>query len=323
MRYSVTHDVQTSQPGSTSLAVGRRPGDPRCDPCGDSGHRACRRRAPHHAHRRRPTCGSEPHDALPAGPRRHHAGARGHVRRVRRAAPFRRSKGRAATLRSRADRGYDGRGRAQTSRRTTVPTGSRRGPGTAAALPHRSHRYDATTGGRTHAPDAGRRRGGRLGPSYRPRCPRHDDGHRGGALRRVRTVARRRRPGSRAGRVGPDGRRMVATVTGSFLTAARREEDLAALRAGEVVDVLVVGGGITGAGVALDAASRGLTVALVERHDLASGTSRWSSKLVHGGLRYLAQGKVGIAQESARERAILLVRTAPHLVRPIPGVIPL
>ena len=107
------------------------------------------------------------------------------------------------------------------------------------------------------------------------------------------------------------------------LNAAQRAADLDALASGEVVDVLVIGGGVTGAGAALDAASRGLSVALVERHDLAFGTSRWSSKLVHGGLRYLAQGAVGIAMESARERGIMLARTAPHLVRPIPIVTPL
>jgi glycerol-3-phosphate dehydrogenase len=75
--------------------------------------------------------------------------------------------------------------------------------------------------------------------------------------------------------------------------------------------------------VSLDAASRGLRVALLERADLASGTSRWSSKLVHGGLRYLAHGEVRLAYSSARERAVLMERTAPHLVRPLPMVIPL
>ncbi len=84
----------------------------------------------------------------------------------------------------------------------------------------------------------------------------------------------------------------------------------------------MVGGGITGVGVALDAASRGLRVALVERDDLASGTSRWSSKLVHGGLRYLASGQVGVAWESARERAVLAGVVAPHLIHPLPQVVP-
>ena len=88
------------------------------------------------------------------------------------------------------------------------------------------------------------------------------------------------------------------------------------------VDVVVVGGGVTGAGVALDAATRGLSVVLLERADLASGTSRWSSKLVHGGLRYLAHGEVGLARESARERAVLMAATAPHLVRPLPFLVP-
>jgi glycerol-3-phosphate dehydrogenase len=109
----------------------------------------------------------------------------------------------------------------------------------------------------------------------------------------------------------------------SFLNANRRASDLEALRDGAPLDLLVIGGGVTGAGVALDAASRGLRVALVERRDLAWGTSRWSSKLIHGGLRYLAQGAVGIAMESARERHVLLTRTAPHLVRPIVQTVPL
>jgi glycerol-3-phosphate dehydrogenase len=111
-------------------------------------------------------------------------------------------------------------------------------------------------------------------------------------------------------------------VTGPHLTAARRARDLEVL-ASQQVDVLVVGGGVTGCGIALDAASRGLSVALVEKADLAHGTSRWSSKLVHGGLRYLATGDVGLALESARERGTLMTRTAPHLVRPLPMVVPL
>ena len=89
------------------------------------------------------------------------------------------------------------------------------------------------------------------------------------------------------------------------------------------VDLVVVGLGVTGAGVALDAASRGLDVLAVDAHDLAFGTSRWSSKLVHGGLRYLASLQLGIAHESAVERGILMERTAPHLTRPLPWLLPL
>ena len=88
-------------------------------------------------------------------------------------------------------------------------------------------------------------------------------------------------------------------------------------------DVLVIGLGITGAGVALDAASRGLRVVAVDAHDVAFGTSRWSSKLVHGGLRYLAKGQFDVAHESAVERGILMETTAPHLVRALPILIPL
>ncbi len=112
-------------------------------------------------------------------------------------------------------------------------------------------------------------------------------------------------------------------MTGASLNAARRSAELEALAAGERVDLVVVGGGITGAGVALDAASRGLSVALLERRDLAHGTSRWSSKLVHGGLRYLEHREWGLAWESARERALLMRTIAPHLVRPLPFVTPL
>jgi glycerol-3-phosphate dehydrogenase len=106
------------------------------------------------------------------------------------------------------------------------------------------------------------------------------------------------------------------------LDADRRARSLARLAGGEPVDVLVIGGGITGAGIALDAATRGLTVALVERRDLAHGTSRWSSKLVHGGLRYLAHGEVGVAWESAVERDRLMRVIAPHLIRPVAQVLP-
>jgi glycerol-3-phosphate dehydrogenase len=107
------------------------------------------------------------------------------------------------------------------------------------------------------------------------------------------------------------------------LNETRRATELAALADGEPLDVIVIGGGITGTGIALDAATRGLRVALVEKHDLAFGTSRWSSKLVHGGLRYLASGNVGIARRSAAERGILMTRNAPHLVKAMPQLVPL
>src|SRR3954469_20365272 len=111
-------------------------------------------------------------------------------------------------------------------------------------------------------------------------------------------------------------------MTSGSLNARRRERELAELASGERVDVVVVGGGVTGTGIALAAASRGLSVALVEAHDLAFGTSRWSSKLVHGGLRYLAGGHVGIAHESAVERGHLMRRIAPHLVHALPPLMP-
>ncbi|MGB3894766.1 MAG: glycerol-3-phosphate dehydrogenase/oxidase, partial [Mycolicibacter sinensis] len=107
------------------------------------------------------------------------------------------------------------------------------------------------------------------------------------------------------------------------LNAARRTAELTALAEDPAVDVVVIGGGITGPGIALDAATRGLRVVLAEKHDLAFGTSRWSSKLVHGGLRYLATGNVGIARRSAIERGILMSRNAPHLVRAMPQLVPL
>lgn len=109
----------------------------------------------------------------------------------------------------------------------------------------------------------------------------------------------------------------------SLLNSARRARELDALGASDsAVDLLVIGGGVTGAGVALDAASRGLSVVLAEKHDLAFGTSRWSSKLVHGGLRYLASGDFAVAAESARERHLLMTRIAPHLTHALPQLLP-
>src|SRR5436190_7258607 len=87
-------------------------------------------------------------------------------------------------------------------------------------------------------------------------------------------------------------------------------------------DLVIIGGGITGAGVARDAALRGLRVALVDKGDLARGTSSASSKLIHGGLRYLEQFEFGLVREGTRERA-LLMKNAPHLARPLPFVLPI
>src|SRR3954463_14764499 len=86
----------------------------------------------------------------------------------------------------------------------------------------------------------------------------------------------------------------------------------------EEFDVAIVGGGVVGTGAALDAATRGLSVALVEARDLASGTSSRSSKLIHGGLRYLEQLDFALVKEALHERALLLDRIAPHLVQPLP-----
>jgi glycerol-3-phosphate dehydrogenase len=103
-----------------------------------------------------------------------------------------------------------------------------------------------------------------------------------------------------------------------------RDRDLAIQAlAAEPLDVLVIGGGITGAGTALDATSRGLRVGLVESRDLAAGTSSRSSKLIHGGLRYLEQGDFKLVKEALRERDLLVSRLAPHLVRPVPFLYPL
>src|ERR1700734_3085442 len=88
-------------------------------------------------------------------------------------------------------------------------------------------------------------------------------------------------------------------------------------------DIIVVGGGVVGAGSALDAVTRGLSTAIVEARDWASGTSSRSSKLIHGGLRYLEMLDFGLVHEALRERGLLLDRIAPHLVRPVPFLYPL
>src|SRR5258707_3563367 len=104
------------------------------------------------------------------------------------------------------------------------------------------------------------------------------------------------------------------------LSPIRRAADVARLRR-ERFDVLIIGGGVTGAGAAFDAASRGLSVALVEARDLASGTSSRSSKLIHGGLRYLERLEFGLVAEALHERGLLATRLAPHLVRPVPFLV--
>src|SRR3954471_7718666 len=120
----------------------------------------------------------------------------------------------------------------------------------------------------------------------------------------------------------------MATDSGTFgvergrLGPRQRERNLERLKT-QTFDIVVVGGGVVGAGSALDAASRGLDVALVEARDLASGTSSRSSKLIHGGLRYLEQREFHLVREALRERSLLLNVLAPHLVRPVPFLYPL
>ncbi len=111
-------------------------------------------------------------------------------------------------------------------------------------------------------------------------------------------------------------------ASNGVLDARERSATLSRLAA-ERFDVLVIGGGITGAGAALDAASRGLRVALVEARDLASGTSSRSSKLIHGGLRYLEQRDFKLVYEALRERDLLVAKLAPHLVKPVSFLYPL
>jgi glycerol-3-phosphate dehydrogenase len=112
------------------------------------------------------------------------------------------------------------------------------------------------------------------------------------------------------------------TTDRTLLSPERRRADRDRLTAG-VVDVLVVGGGVTGAGAALDAASRGLSVGLLEARDWAAGTSSRSSKLIHGGLRYLEQLAFPLVHEALQERSRLVSTIAPHLVRPLPFLLPL
>jgi glycerol-3-phosphate dehydrogenase len=115
---------------------------------------------------------------------------------------------------------------------------------------------------------------------------------------------------------------VTADITGGRLGTAEREEAWQRLGS-EMFDLVVIGGGVVGAGTALDAATRGLRVALVEARDLAAGTSSRSSKLFHGGLRYLEQLEFGLVREALRERELMLTLLAPHLVKPVSFLYPL
>ena len=115
---------------------------------------------------------------------------------------------------------------------------------------------------------------------------------------------------------------MTADTNGGRLGTAEREEAWQRLGT-ETFDLVVIGGGVVGVGTALDAATRGLRVALVEARDLASGTSSRSSKLFHGGLRYLEQLEFGLVREALRERELMITRLAPHLVKPVSFLYPL
>jgi glycerol-3-phosphate dehydrogenase len=108
----------------------------------------------------------------------------------------------------------------------------------------------------------------------------------------------------------------------SVLSSEARSRAIAELESGEL-DILVVGGGVVGTGCALDAATRGLRVGIVEARDWASGTSSRSSKLLHGGLRYLEMLDFGLVAEALKERGLHLQRLAPHLARPVPFLYPL
>ncbi len=109
----------------------------------------------------------------------------------------------------------------------------------------------------------------------------------------------------------------------SALSPDARHTAISAMSTQGELDVLVVGGGVVGAGTALDAVTRGLSTGLLEQRDLASGTSSRSSKLIHGGLRYLEMLDFGLVREALQERGLLLTRLAPHLVRPVPFLYPL
>jgi glycerol-3-phosphate dehydrogenase len=107
------------------------------------------------------------------------------------------------------------------------------------------------------------------------------------------------------------------------LSPQHRTEAIERLSSGEELDLLVIGGGVVGTGSALDAVTRGLSTGLIEQRDFASGTSSRSSKLIHGGLRYLEMLDFGLVREALHERGLLVTTLAPHLVRPVPFLYPL
>ena len=116
-------------------------------------------------------------------------------------------------------------------------------------------------------------------------------------------------------------------ANGGALGPEAREASLQRLRdtsqPGQELDILIVGGGIVGTGAALDAVTRGLSVGIVEANDWAAGTSSRSSKLIHGGLRYLEMLDFGLVKEALQERGLLISELAPHLARPVPFLYPL
>jgi hypothetical protein len=186
------------------------------------------------------------------------------------------------------------------------------------------------TGAFPQAPDDLRSLGGVLGQIQRGTAERHHSGRVVVGQLGDLTVHDRRTyrayfpAGGTAARanVGRVRDPSVSRYAAGRLSPIRRVADLRRLR-NEQFDVLVIGGGVTGAGAALDAASRGLSVALVEARDLAAGTSSRSSKLIHGGLRYLEQLELHLVHEALTERGLLSTRIAPHLVRPVPILVPL
>jgi glycerol-3-phosphate dehydrogenase len=118
-----------------------------------------------------------------------------------------------------------------------------------------------------------------------------------------------------------------SSMTGGALGPAQREASIAALKGttepGKELDILIVGGGVVGTGTALDAVTRGLSVGIVEANDWAAGTSSRSSKLIHGGLRYLEMLDFALVKEALHERGLILSVLAPHLARPVPFLYPL